>query len=113
MDSPEVPTPLVVGDRIILITDRGHVSCHDVATGEQHWWADLPKNRNPFYSSPVLAGNTLYCTREDGTIFSCEINDRGLTVVAENDLGEQLIATPIPIRNQLLVRGSETLYMFQ
>lgn len=112
MDSPEVPTPVVAGGKIILLSMRGHVSCHDVTNGEQLWWADLPRNRNRYFASPVLAGNTLYCAREDGMVFTCEINV-GLTVVAENDLGEQLIASPVPIRGQLLVRGSENLYLFQ
>jgi len=109
----DVPTPVVAEKRIMLLSDKGHVSCVDFATGELLWSADLPKSRNTYYASPVLAGDTLYCTREDGVLTACEVKEDGLTVVAENNLGEQLIATPIPIRGQLLVRGSEHLFLFR
>lgn len=112
IEGSDVPTPVVSRDRIFLLVDKGRVTCLDLATGQPLWSADLPKSRHTYYASPVLAGNTLYCAREDGVVFSCEINE-GLAIVAESNLGEQLIATPIPIRGQLLVRGSEHLFLFR
>lgn len=112
-DGGDVPTPVVTDGRIFLLGDKGLVSCLNFATGQPLWSAYLPKSRNTYYASPVLAGDTLYCTREDGVITACEVKEDGLTVVAENNLGEQLIATPIPLRGQLLVRGSENLYLFR
>ncbi len=112
VEAGDVPTPVVTGDRVLLLSDKGLVTCLDFATGQPLWSADLPKSRHRYYASPVLAGDTLYCSREDGVVSSCEING-GLTVVAENNLDEQLIATPIPIRGQLLVRGSEHLFLFR
>lgn len=109
----DVPTPVVAPGRVFLLSDKGSVSCHDFATGERRWSADLPKSRFTYYASPVLGGDTLYCTREDGTVFSCKVNDSGLEIVAENPLEEQIVATPIPIRGMLLVRGSEHLYLFR
>jgi outer membrane protein assembly factor BamB len=108
-----VPTPVVTDDSIFLLSDKGQVSCLGFATGQQLWSFDLPKSRNTYYASPVLAGNTIYFTREDGVLTACEVNEGGLSLVAENNLGEQIIATPIPLRGQLLVRGSENLYLFR
>ena len=74
------------------------------------WTADLPENRNKYYASPVLAGDKLYCTREDGVMFVGEVSDKGFKALAENDMGERIIATPVPIRGGLLIRGEEHLY---
>jgi hypothetical protein len=57
-----------------------------------------------------LAGDLLYCTREDGVIFVCQVTDSGCRQLAENSMGERLIATPVPIRDSLLVRGDTHLF---
>jgi outer membrane protein assembly factor BamB len=109
----EVPTPVIDGDRIYLLCDsrRGaRVALLDLATGDDRWSADLPHNRNNFYASPVLAGDTLYCTREDGIIFVGRVSDDGFELLAENNMGERVIATPVPLRGGLLVRGEEHLF---
>ena len=74
----------------------------DLRVGEELWSVDLPRNRNKYYASPVLAGDKLYCTREDGTIFVGRVTDDGFEQLAENDMGERIIATPVPIRGGLL-----------
>jgi hypothetical protein len=79
-------------------------------TGRELWEEELPRNRNKYYASPVLAGDTLYCTREDGIVFVCKLKENGLEVVSENDMGEKVIATPAPVRNGLLVRGEKHLF---
>ncbi|MCG8448385.1 MAG: PQQ-like beta-propeller repeat protein, partial [Pirellulales bacterium] len=109
----DVPTPLVHRDQVLILSDTGHISLLDLATSAPIWISDLPKSRNKYYASPVLAGNTLYFTREDGMLFSCELSEEGLRIVAENELGDQLLATPVPLRGKLLVRGSEHLYLFR
>jgi outer membrane protein assembly factor BamB len=58
----------------------------------------------------VLAGDMLYTTREDGTIFVGRVTDAGFELLAENDMGEQLIATPVPIRGKILIRGADHLF---
>lgn len=108
----DVPTPIAGDGLIIVLSGRGHVVCLDSDTSEQLWSADLPKSGADYYCSPVLAGKTLYCGREDGVLFKCDVED-GLIVVAENDLGEQLLATPVPIRGQLLVRTADHLFLFR
>jgi hypothetical protein len=59
----------------------------------------------------VLAGDLLYCAREDGMMFVGRVSDKGFELLADgNDMGERVIATPVPIRGGLLVRGDEHLY---
>ena len=62
--------------------------------------------------SPVLAGDKLYCVREDGIMFVGRVSDKGFELLADhNDMGGRVIASPVPIRSGLLVRGDEYLYM--
>ena len=84
----------------------------DLATGEQLWSFDLPRSKDKYYASPVLAGDKLYCTREDGMVFAGKIGNQ-FELLAANDMQEQLIATPIPVRNGLLIRGLEHLYRIE
>jgi outer membrane protein assembly factor BamB len=110
--SVDVPTPVVVGEKAYLLNDKGRIACVDMKTGDEIWTADLPPNRNKFYGSPVLAGDKLYCVREDGMMFVGRVSDKGFELLSDhNDMGGRVIASPVPIRNGLLVRGDEYLYM--
>jgi outer membrane protein assembly factor BamB len=110
--SVDVPTPVVLGDKAYLLNDKGRIACVNMKTGDEIWTADLPANRNKYYGSPVLAGDKLYCVREDGIMFVGRVSDKGFELLADhNDMGGRVIASPVPIRSGLLVRGDEYLYM--
>jgi outer membrane protein assembly factor BamB len=106
----DVPTPVVDEGKAYLLSDSGRITCRDMRYGEELWSAELPRNRNKYYASPVLAGDLLYCTREDGAIFVGRVTDDGYEQLAENQMGEWVIATPVPIRGGLLIRGEEHLF---
>ena len=106
----DVPTPVVADGKAYLLSDSGRITCRDMRSGEEVWSFDLPRNRNKYYASPVLAGDKLYCTREDGTIFVGRVTDDGYEQLEENQMGEWTIATPVPIRGGLLIRGEEHLF---
>jgi hypothetical protein len=106
----DVPTAVVHDGKAYVLTDIGHIACLDLQSGDELWSADLPKNRNKYYASPVLAGGKLFCTREDGVIYVGSVSDDGYQQLAENDMGERLIATPVPIHDGLLIRGDTNLF---
>jgi outer membrane protein assembly factor BamB len=105
-----VPTPAVHKGRVILLRDRGEVACFDPATGETVWESRLPKHRSNFYASPLVAGDKLYAAREDGTVFVANIADNRLEVLAENEMGESIIGSPVPVADRLLIRGAKHLF---
>jgi outer membrane protein assembly factor BamB len=107
----DVPCPIVAGGKIYVLSDRGKVTCLDLASGDELWADNLPKGRANYFSSPLLAGDKLYCLREDGTMFVAKV-DNGLEVLAENELGENSVATPVPLGDSLLVRTRGKLYRF-
>ena len=107
----DVPTPAMRDGKAYLLTDTGGLACIDMRTGDEIWAAALPKNRNKYYASPVLAGDKLYCAREDGVVYVGRVTNDGFTQPIENNMGEQVIAMPVPIRGGVLIRGAEHLYM--
>ena len=69
----DVPTPAADAGRVYVVGDgrvtRGVISCLDVQTGEAVWSVELPKSRINFSSSPLVAGDHLYVTSENGTTY--------------------------------------------
>ena len=104
-----VPTPVAYGGKVYVVGDKGRISCLDPATGKTLWTDSFPKHRANFYGSPLIAGGRLYAPREDGVVFVAEL-EGGFKLIAENEMGEPVIASPVPASNRLLIRGTETLF---
>lgn len=104
-----VPTPGILDGKVYVVRDGGEVVCVASKTGETLWEDRFPKHRAKFYASPTIAGSRLYAPREDGVVLVADISD-GFQLLAENEMGERLIASPVPIGNRLLIRGEEHLY---
>ena len=82
----------------------------DAETGKDIWVGEIPRAAAKYYSSPILAGNLLYCAREDGVLTTVEVGEDGMKVLSQNDMGERLAAAPVPVNGKLLVRGVGHLY---
>lgn len=113
----DVPTPVVHDGKVYLVSDgkrsRGTISGIDLQTGKTLWSLKLPKSRKSFSSSPLLAGDHLYVTREDSvTHVIGPLDARKPGVVAANELGdgEMTVASPVPLDGALLLRSRGKLY---
>ncbi len=105
----DVPTPIAINGTAICTTDRGRVTRIDVKTGKQIWQTELEKSRMSFSASPILAGNHVYLTREDGVTFV--VNAENGDVVSKNTLAEEFtVSTPVFTDGRILVRTMQTLY---
>ena len=104
-----VTTPVQYQGRVYLVRDRGEVECIDPATGKTLWGGALPKSSSSYYASPVIADGKIYAAREDGIVFVARIAG-AFEVLAENDMGERIIASPVPVQNRLLLRGEKHLF---
>jgi outer membrane protein assembly factor BamB len=93
----------------MLLRDSGEVQGIDPATGKTLWEGRFPKHRAKYYASPVVAGGNMYAPREDGVLLVASLKN-GFKFEAENDMGERLIASPVPVGNQLLIRGERHLF---
>ena len=106
----DCPTPVGRDGKVFVLSDRGQINCIQATTGKDIWVDAIPRARAKYYSSPILAGNLLYCAREDGVLTVVKVGDEGMEVLSQNDMGERLAATPVPVNGKLLVRGREHLF---
>lgn len=106
----DCPTPVARDGKAYVLSDRGQINCIDVKTGKDIWKGAIPRSSAKYYSSPILAGNILYCAREDGVVAAVKVGDKGMEVLSQNDMGERVAAAPVPINNKLLIRGVEHLF---
>ena len=60
---PHNPSPLLVGDELYMVSDRGVATCVNATTGEELWQERLGGN---FSASPMLADGRIYFLDEDG-----------------------------------------------
>lgn len=104
-----VPTPAVFKGRIYLLRDRGQVECIDPASGKTLWSGKLPNQSGGFYASPVVADGKLYAVSEDGMVFVVRLGDP-FELISQNDMGEQIIASPVPVAGRILLRGEKHLF---
>ena len=107
-----VPSPATDGQKVYLVRDRGEVLCVNPADGEVEWQAALPKHRASYYSSPTLADGKIYAAREDGVLFVAQTKG-GFKLLTENDMGERIIASPVPVNGSLLIRGEKHLFCYR
>lgn len=105
-----VPTPVACNGMVYVLGDQGEIECVEPKTGKSIWKEKLPRSNAKFYSSPMIAGGQLYAGHEKGVMFVAKI-DGGFEVLSENDFGEQIIASPVPVGQQLLVRTAQHLYL--
>ena len=106
----DVPTPAAADGKVYLLSDKGAVTCMDIATGKELWMGQPEKNRNNFSSSPILADGKVYITREDGKTFVlAQGND--FKVLAANELdGSQAVATPVFVDGHIYIRTDTHLF---
>jgi outer membrane protein assembly factor BamB len=108
--TPEsVPSPAVYNGRLYILGDRGEVECLDPATGKSWWEGAVPRGGGGYFASPIIAGGKLYAARQDGAIFVAQVGDK-FEMLAENRLGEQVIASPVAVSNRLFIRGEHHLF---
>ncbi|WP_345324223.1 PQQ-binding-like beta-propeller repeat protein [Novipirellula rosea] len=114
----DVPTPAAQNGNLYLVGDgkanRGQVSCLDIETGKAKWQVQLPKSRQGYSSSPLVAGNHLYITQEDAVVFVVgPLDAKNPALVATNELADNepfTVASPVPAGDSLLIRTHDYLY---
>ena len=104
--APNTPSPLLVGDALYVVSDRGVATCVDARTGDVYWQERIGGN---YSASPLLAAGRIYLQSENGetTIVAAS---RTFKEIARNSLGATTLASPAVIGSDLLIRTDEHLY---
>ena len=61
--APSTPTPLLVGEELYFVSDKGIASCVDVKTGERHWMERVDGN---YSASLFLVNGKILLLNEEG-----------------------------------------------
>jgi outer membrane protein assembly factor BamB len=102
---PHVPSPILVDGRLYTFNDTGIATCLDAATGQLIYQQRLPDR---FSASPVAAGGLIYVPGESGVTYVVRAG-APFQVVARNDLGAPILASPAVIDGRLLLRTQDEL----
>jgi outer membrane protein assembly factor BamB len=97
---PHIPSPLIYGDWMFMISDRGIGTCVEHKTGEVVWQERIGGN---YMSSPVCANGKLYCADTDGQIVVLAASDK-FEVLARNSIVEGARSTPAISGGKMYVR---------
>jgi outer membrane protein assembly factor BamB len=106
----EVPTPVVYNGRVYMVTNGGILTCNDAKTGKVLYRGRLDAP-GAYFSSPIAANGNVYFASGEGVVTVIREGDT-LEVLARNELGEPIQATPAVIGNTLYVRTAKHLYAF-
>jgi len=104
-----VPTPAAYKGKVYLLHDRGEIECVDPADGKTLFTRKLPRTSSNYYASPTVADDKVYAAREDGMIFVVSVKEP-YEVLSQNEMGERVIASPVPVDGKLLIRGEKHLF---
>jgi outer membrane protein assembly factor BamB len=77
--------------------------------GNLYWQARLP-DAGKFWATPVVAGDKLYAFAMDGKCFTVQLSQTGGEVIAESDLGAEVLGTPAVDSRGLYVRSVDGLW---
>lgn len=105
-NAPHTPSPLVVGDDLYLVSDRGIASCVDAKTGEVHWQERIGGKHS---ASPLFADGKIYIQAEEGETIVVRPGHE-YDEIARNKLKGRTFASYAVLGSSLLIRTEKELY---
>lgn len=106
---PYMPTPIIYGDHLYTLLNQGILDCYDLKTGNEIFRQRLAHSGGGFSASPVAADGKLYLPGEDGEIFVVKA-DTTYELIARNEMGERIMASPALSDGILYVRAEKHLF---
>jgi len=96
-------TPLVYRGLVYIVKYNGVLNVYDARTGEKKFQERLAGGTSAFTSSPIAADGKVYFASEEGHVLVLKAGPT-YELVAENDMGESVLATPAISEGTLLYR---------
>ncbi|HEV2861588.1 MAG TPA: PQQ-binding-like beta-propeller repeat protein [Pyrinomonadaceae bacterium] len=107
-----VPSPILYGDYVYLLTDKGVMTCLDARTGEVKYEGGRVPVPATFTSSPVAFDGKILLTSEDGDTFVIKAGPKH-EVLRTNSVGEPVYASPAVADGKIFIRGEKHLYAIE
>lgn len=117
-----VSTPAIVGDILVIGRGNGQIQAIDGATGRKIWEYRSPRQaklfsrpyartESPIISSPVIAGQIVYCGGTDGQLMALDLQSGKL--LWNYDLGSPITSSPAVSGNTVYIAAFDgTVYAF-
>lgn len=102
------PTPMILGTELYTLRSNGIISCYDAVTGKAHYEGQRLTVSAQFKSSPVGAAGRIYLSSEQGQVIVLK-SGMEFELLAVNEMGEMLVASPAVAGDDLFIRGLTTL----
>lgn len=96
-----VPSMLVHRGHLFAVLDEGVAACWVCENGTETWRGRLSGG---FSSSPVLVGDRIYATNESGKTFVFRADPVNFEVLAQNQLGDEVMSTPAICGSRIYIR---------
>ncbi len=107
-----VPSSIVYGEYLYILTDAGLITCLEAKTGKVIYEGKRMPDPGRFSASPVAFDGKLVLVSEDGDSYVIEAGPE-FAVLAKNALGEAVFASPAIAGDSLYLRSVEHLYRIQ
>jgi hypothetical protein len=89
------------GGYLYAVQDAGVAVCWKFDTGKEVWKGRLD---GKFSASPVLVGDRLFAISETGRTFIFKAQPDAFDLIAENQLGDEAMATPVICGSRIYMR---------
>jgi len=107
--TPDVPSPLVHDGLVYIVRENALFQCWDAATGKEKYPAQrLHPGR--YRASPVYADGKIYAVCRDGGFVSVIKAGPNYELLAENNLGDDIAASPAVADGRIYFHGYKALY---
>ncbi len=105
-------SPLYYKGRLFTVKSGGFVTVYDAKTGEPIYQDERINAPDDYWSSPVAAAGRVYFASQKGIVTVMDATAKTPTILAQNKLDEQILATPSLIGQTILIRTAKNLYSF-
>lgn len=105
--TPDVPSPLIVGDLVYLCMENGDLAILRAKSGEQLDYQRTHRQRHR--ASPVYADGRIYLTARDGKVTVVKASEK-VEIIAENELGEDISSSPAISDGVIYLRSFQHLW---
>jgi outer membrane protein assembly factor BamB len=104
--TPYTPSPVCYQGRLYLVADRGFATCLDAGSGKQLWKERMGEH---FHASLLAGDGKVYFTSSEGVVRVVKAGSK-FELLAENTLGEAVMASPAVSQGQIFIRGEKHLF---
>jgi len=103
-------SPVLVGDRVYVVTKQGDLACVDANNGKELWKQKLGLDQ--LHASPTFGDGKLYIPMQSGDFFIIRPSDAGAQILARVKLEGRCLGAPAIANGRVYVFTTEKLYCF-